>query len=151
MMGRIRQTLGATVVGPALLASILVACATERSVEAFCDTYQEETTRLADKYNQRAALAEGEGGLIGLGVAFGSLVEAQGDMVVLFDRLEQRAPDEIAPDVAAVRDALRAQADAMASGDLVTMFFGGTVTALQAGGSASRVDSYLEQNCAVPQ
>lgn len=133
----------------AAFAVVLASCGSERTVQAFCSSYHEETGRLAEKYDQRAALAESEGGLVGLGVAFGSLVEAQGDLVVLFDRLEANAPEDIAPDVRAVRDALRTQADAAASGDLLQMFVGSVMPALQANGSANRVDAYLQQHCGV--
>lgn len=139
-----RSRCGVSLVALALLAS---SCGSERSVEAFCSTYEEETERLVDKYGERAAQVEGESGLIVLGTAFGSLIEAQGDVVVFFERLERNAPEEIAPDVAAVHEALEKQADATASGDFTKMLFGGAVTALQAAGPATRVDAYLQQNC----
>jgi len=136
-----------------LLAIALVAssCSDGRSVEALCTTFEEETDRLNEKYNERAALVDSQEGLLGLGLALGSLLEAQGDLVVFLDRLERAAPEEIAPDVAAVRDAVRKQADATTNGDPLQMLLEGAVTAFQISGPAGRVDTYLRENCVVGQ
>ncbi len=118
-----------------------------RSTEAFCSTYQTEQQRLMEKYQGRADLIEEQQPLVGLFAGVGSLIEAQGDFVVLLDRLEKVAPEEIAPEVAALRDAAQEQTDALASGDLGRMAFGGLVTLMQVQGSAERVDRYIVGNC----
>ena len=135
-------------VGSLVLLAALTACGgEERSAEAFCSTFASESERLGQKYQQRAGSMAEQDDLAALFVGVGSLLEAQGDMVVLFDRLERNAPPSIAHEVAAVRDALKAQAEALTSGDLVQAGAGGLITALQAQGSAERVDAFILANC----
>ncbi len=100
-----------------------------------------------EKYQGRADLIEEQQPLVGLFAGVGSLIEAQGDFVVLLDRLEKVAPEEIAPEVAALRDAAHEQTDALASGDLGRMAFGGLVTLMQVQGSAERVDQFIGGTC----
>ena len=132
----------ATVVGPA--------CGQGRSVEAFCSTLASETQRLSDKYEARFDAVDAEANPLGsLLVGVGSLAEGLGDAVVLYDRLERVAPEDIQPEVAAVRDGLQQQVDALSNsaanplGALGAGLFGGL--AMQ--GSATRVDAYVAQNC----
>jgi hypothetical protein len=136
-----------------LVAVVIMATAcsggTTRSVAAFCQTFQSEATRFHAKYQAQARASSQTDPLSGLLTATGSLVQAQGDLAVLFDRLEQVAPGEIEPDVAAVRDAFRQQAEALrqAGGDPIGALSAGLVGGLQASGSVDRVQTYLQRHC----
>jgi len=142
----------AVFVAAALLAGAGAACSSkpQRSVQAFCDTFKTEAIRLHDKY-QRAADTFGtqQDPLVGLLGAAGTIFGAQGDMVVLFDRLDQTAPSDIEPDVHAMRDAAKSSADATkkAITDPLGAIGSGLVTALQSSGSSHAVDSYLQSHC----
>lgn len=105
---------------------------------------------LRAKYDDRAAGLDPEGDpLMSLIVALGSLVEAQGDLVVMFDRLEKVAPEEIQPEVAAVRDSMKDQLDSAgdAVGDPLGALGGALVAGLASMGSYSAVERYIESNC----
>lgn len=96
--------------------SLLAGCAQPRSREAFCRTLAEEKQRYRDKYSARGEqIAERarEGDLRSLFVALGTGLEALRDVAVTFDKLEKAAPEEIQPDVEAIRDALQRQRDAL--------------------------------------
>jgi hypothetical protein len=132
-----------------VMAILITACAPQRSVEAFCDSYDTETARLTDKYEQRFEnLDEGEP-LAGLLMATGSLAEGMGDAVVLFDKLESVAPDDIRYEVAAVRDAVQDQVDAMgsAASDPWAALGAGLMSGFSVQGSADAVDRYIRDNC----
>lgn len=128
----------------------MVACSPERSVASFCATFEQESVRLQDKYQQRMEAAGASNDPLGaLLLGMGTLLEAQGDFVVLFNRLEQVAPTEIQPEVAAVRDTFKQQAEQMA--ELGKSPFGALAASLISGmsaqGSYQRVDSYVQQHC----
>lgn len=133
------------------LLSLLVAACGGRSTEAFCSTWESENQRLRDKYEARLEQAGDSDPLVGLIAAVGISVEAAGDVKVMYDRLEAKAPEEIAPDVAAVRDALAAQLEAMrdsASNPLGSLF-GGLITGLAVSGADQRVNQFISDNCDV--
>lgn len=129
---------------------LLPACGAGRSTEAFCDTLEAQVVELRSKYTDRAGMLDSEGDpLAALLVGLGSLVEAQGDLVVMFDRLEGVAPDDIQPEVAAVRESLQRQLDA--AGESVGDPLGGLGSSLVAGvsamGSYAAVQNYISSNC----
>jgi hypothetical protein len=134
-----------------LVCSVLVGgCGESRSTEAFCSTLEDQMVSLRAKYDDRAAGLDPEGDpLMALIVALGSLVEAQGDLVVMFDRLEKVAPEEIQPEVAAVRDSMKDQLDSVgdAVGDPLGALGGALVAGLASMGSYSAVQQYIESNC----
>jgi hypothetical protein len=141
-----RSALLATLTGVLLLSS----CGDERSVSKFCSTAKHQQTRLQAKYQQQAdSLGNTSDPLLGLIGGIGMLTGAQGDLVVYFERLSKVAPSEIQPEVEAVRDSFKAQAEAtreMATnplGSLASGFIGG----LQSSGSIEVVDQYSRQNC----
>jgi hypothetical protein len=76
-------------------------------------------------------------------------LEAQGDLAVMFTRLDEVAVDEIEPDVAAMRDTLKQHAEAVRNagsnplGSLGASFLG----ALQSSGSSQQVDAYVRAHC----
>lgn len=120
-----------------------------RSVESFCATYKKEATTLHDKYDRAASNAKADDSLSSMINGLGTVAQAPGDLVVLFDRLDKVAPDDIQPDVEAVRDSLKKQADAageMASNPLGALF-SGLINGLQNMGSFERVNNYIIENC----
>lgn len=126
----------------------VVSCA-GRSTEAFCDTFQSEERRLQAKYEDRLNTAAEMDPLSSLIVGVGTTVEAIGDIKVVYDRLEAKAPEEIQPDVATVRDALAAQLDALgdAGGNPLGSIFGGLITGLSVMGSEQRVNEFIVEEC----
>ena len=138
----------ARALAPALAALALSGCADGRSVEAFCTTLDSETRRLGEKYQAEADYVEARaGGVEGLFIAAGTALEAQGDIVALFDRLTDVAPSEIQADVEAVHGVLEEQVEAIRSGDFIAMLSSSTLGALQVSGSAERVDEFILTNC----
>ncbi len=139
-----------TAVAVTVLVLAVVSCSPGPSVEAFCDTLAIETSRLEAKYEERFGSLDVEadpfGALFG---TLGSAIEGMGDAVVLFDRLERVAPEEIQPDVAAVRDGLEAQVDALrgSSTDPLALFGASIVGSLSIQGSATAVESYIAAHC----
>lgn len=136
---------------PALL---VVGCSNEpdRSAAAVCATYERESIRLYGKYSAQAAALDPEADpLAGLVGSLGMILETQGDFAVLFDRLAMVAPEEIEPEVLAVRDSFKQQAEAMQGaaaspfGSLVSGLFAG----LQAQGSYRQAEDYLVASCDV--
>ena len=94
------------------LAIVAVAFRPGRSVNAFCATFRTESTRLHDKYQaavDKAGSSDPIGSFIG---ALGSALQSQGDLAVMLQRLDDVAPEDIEPDVAAMHDAFKAQAEA---------------------------------------
>jgi hypothetical protein len=127
----------------------VASCATSgRSTAAFCGTFAEQEALLAQKYEARTSDIESQTDpLLGFGLATSSIFEAQGDAIVLLDRLEAVAPSEIQPDVEFVRDSLRQSASASQSsilGALVQAFAGNARMA----GASQRVDDFIRINCA---
>ena len=85
---------------PSLLAG-LTACSSGRSVEAFCSTWETETTAFANEYQEAgdnvAAASEDDplGALLGGTLA---LTQSVGDVIIVFERLQRVAPADIQPD-----------------------------------------------------
>jgi hypothetical protein len=138
---------------PSLLAG-LTACSSGRSVEAFCSTWQTETTAFANKYQEAsdnmAATSEDDpiGSLLGGTLA---LTQSVGDVIIVFEKLERVAPEDIEPDVTAIRDSLESQRDS--AGDMfdnpLGALAGSLFQGLTTGGSWQRVGEYVETNCTV--
>lgn len=138
---------------PSLLAG-LTACSSGRSVEAFCSTWETETTAFANEYQEAgdnvAAASEDDplGALLGGTLA---LTQSVGDVIIVFERLQRVAPADIQPDVTAIRDSLESQRDS--AGDMLNnplgALAGGLFQGLTTGGSWQRVGEYVEANCAL--
>lgn len=136
----------------AALVAVLPGCAASRSPEQFCKVYWEEKESYLTKYeNANEAIdAAGEkdpllGGLAGLATG----LQAVGDVVIIFEKLDKVAPDDIEPDVAAIRDSLKAQTEA-ASGAVdnpLGAIAGGLVSSLTTAGSWDRVSKYVVAEC----
>lgn len=132
--------------GVVAAAVVLAGCSgEERSVEAYCSTFYGEGSELRDQWTEA-----GGSDLLGQAV---TLLQAPQDLATFFDKLEKVAPDDIQPDVAAVRDSLKDQIDAMTSIDpgspwkaaLQSMLIG-----VSSGGSWQRVDEWTLENCGPP-
>lgn len=122
-----------------------------RSAASFCSRLQKEKAAYLGKYNARSeSLASSGLDDLTKGLAsFGSAFEAMGDVVIIFDKLERVAPDDIQPDVAAIHDSLKKQIDS--AGDSfknpLGALAGGLVSGLTTMGSWRRVEQYIEANC----
>ncbi|MGV1004808.1 MAG: hypothetical protein ACOYEV_08575 [Candidatus Nanopelagicales bacterium] len=138
-----------------LLTTSLMGCSPGRSVESFCSTYSEEKQAYVEKYDKASGAIKSAGeqdplaGLLG-GTAM--VAQSLGDTIIIFDKLDKVAPDDIQPDVAAIRDSLKSQMESvseMASNPLGALV-GGLFQGLASGGSWQRVSDYLVVNCGVP-
>ncbi len=135
-----------------VMAASLSGCASGRSTEAFCSTYWEEKNAYLQRYGTAAEEIRAAGDEDPFAALLGGtamIAQALGDTIVIFDKLERVAPDDIQPDVAAIRDNLKAQmeraSDAVSNplGSLV----GGLVQGLAVGGSWQRVGDYVVTHC----
>jgi len=151
-LGRTGPNVLAVIVVMATLSSGLTSCGAERSPQAFCKVYDEEKAAYIAKYNERndqvQALEESDS-LAAFMVAGGSIFEALGDIVIIFDKLDKVAPDDIEPDVAAIRDALKKQNESAKDSynDPIGSLLGGLVSGLTTSGSWTRVGDYVTENC----
>lgn len=136
----------------ALMVATLGGCSAGRSVESFCSTYWEEKHAFQAKYNKAADDIEAAGDkdpLLGLLGGTAMMAQSIGDTVVLFDKLDKVAPDDIEPDVAAVRDNIKSQLEAVSgvASDPLGALVGSLFMGLTAGGSWQRVSDYVVANC----
>jgi hypothetical protein len=122
----------------------------QRSASSYCTTFEDQAVRLRSKYESRLeSVKEQSDGFMGLIVAMGTVFEAQGDLVVLFDKLADHAPDEIVSETEAVRDSFKAQIDSggKAVSDPLGALTSGLVSGLTSMGSMAAVESYIQDNC----
>lgn len=124
----------------------------DRSPEAFCKTYWEQKKQFVDKYNERAELSDQiseKDEFAGVLVALESGIESMGDAVIIFDHLADHAPDDIGPDVEAIRDALKKNNES--AGDTLDNPLSGLANGLMLGlttmGSWDRVGKYVVEHC----
>lgn len=135
----------------AAIAAVVAACGigSGRSTAAYCDRAEDELDELEQKYRDRAADLEDADGLAGVVLALTTIVEAQGDIVLLFRKLADVAPEEIRVDVEAIAEELDEQADN--AGDAVSdplgTLAGGLLGALQVQGALTRVAEFTDDNC----
>lgn len=111
-----------------------------RSVEVFCQTYQDEKS----KYLKATDVSDSSSGA----QVFGGL-SAVLTIPEMFDRLDRVAPADIEPDVRKIRDSLdkaRERAGASA-GDPLTGLAATFVTGLEIGPSWEAVGRYVDSNC----
>lgn len=137
--------------GASMIAA-LGGCSPGRSVESFCGTYWKEKQAFEDKYSKASddIQAAGEDDpLLGLLGGASMMAQSIGDTVVLFEKLDKVAPEDIEPDVAAVRDNIKSQLDAAsgAASDPLGALVGSLFMGLTAGGSWQRVSDYVVTNC----
>jgi len=148
--GELRDYLTVTAVVIIILTITMYAVVPHRSTQAFCNTFQKQATALNTKYSKQAANIEAQSNpLTGLLEATGSLIQAQGDMITLFNQLDKVAPGSIEPDIAAIRDMYKQQASetSKAVTDPLGTLASSLVSSLQNMGSTQRVDDYIKNNC----
>ena len=121
-----------------------------RSAAAYCSTFKTEAVRIHDKYQARLGNLDPKADPLGsLLVGTGSLIEAQGDLVVLFDKLADHAPNDIVSETRAVRDSLKAQsaANGKTLSDPLGALGDSVMRGLSSMGSTTAVESYIRQHC----
>jgi hypothetical protein len=123
-----------------------------RSVESFCSTYWDQKEAYLDKYatrSQQVAAAGEQDPLLGVIGGLGSSIEAMGDVVIIFEKLDKVAPDDIEPDVAAIRDALKESVNnaGEAVSNPLAALAGGLMSGLATMGSWQRLGDYVVTNC----
>jgi hypothetical protein len=132
-------------IAAAALATGVTACAPERSVEAYCQTYSDGMARIEQQHPELFA-GEVQDPFSGLASAAG----AWGDYVALTDDLEDVAPEDISSDVERVHDTLQKQVDELEDvasnpfGFLIGQFTG----ALLNSGAFERMATYTSIHCA---
>ena len=147
-----RMRAGGLLVAAALATGTLTSCGEERSVESFCAEYYEQKSQYLQKYDSLAEEVEAAGEedpLLGAFGALGGAASAMGDAVIIFDHLDKVAPDDIQPDVAAIRDSLQKQIDSAGDSvnDPLSGLLGGLMSGLTTSGSWQRVGDYVVTNC----
>lgn len=123
-----------------------------RSAQSFCKVYWQQKHAYLAKYDQRSSSLQklsSTDPLAGTFGALGSSLEAVGDVVVIFDKLDKVAPDDIEPDVAAIRDALKKSVDDSggALSDPLGTIAGNLALGLSTLGSWNRVGDYVVDRC----
>ena len=118
----------------------------------FRQTYNQQKTAYLAKYNAIDSQLNADENSDPLAAAFGGLgssLEAMGDVVVIFDRLDQVAPSDIEPDVKAIYNSLVNEENDMsnAASNPLGALAGGLVTGLMTSGSWQRVGDYVTANC----
>lgn len=131
-----------------LTLATLTGCAPKRSVAAFCGVIKDQSLQLHAKYMQADQGAHSNtftGEMQYLGAALGT----EGDMELMFRKLDQVAPDDIEPDVAQVLEAYQKAQDA-AGGSFTNPLgaLGGSLVAgLSSMGAEHDIETYVNQNC----
>lgn len=131
-----------------LLAGALIGCGgPTRSVAAYCSYFYGQGGELRQRWLQ-ANQADHEDPFAELGSVFADLPEAAS----FLHQLSLRAPEEIAPDVQSLSEALSkvsGQAGSAAA-DPLGALVSGLVAGLAASGAEQRVNAYTEQHCGPP-
>lgn len=122
-----------------------------RSAEKLCDTYQQEKDAYVTKYAGRGeAISDaGSDSATAALLTLGMTMETIGDIAVMFEKFASVAPDDIRPDVEAIRDSFGGYIGR--SGDAVKDPLGSLVSGLLASlatqGSWLRFEQYISQHC----
>lgn len=133
------------------LTASLGGCSTGRSPEKFCAVYREEKQaylKRMDKANSSLDSSSSDSAAALFG-GLGEALSALTDLPHMFDRLDKVAPDDIEPDVAAIRDFLQKQIDS--AGDAVQnpggALIGNLMGSFQVSSSWERVGAYVKDTC----
>jgi hypothetical protein len=118
-----------------------------RSVASYCSYFYGEGSQLRNRWIKSSA-ANADNPFAELSSVFADLPEAAN----FLNQLSERAPEEIAPDVKTLAEALkRVSADAgSAASDPLGALAGGLVTGLETHGAEQRVNEYTFRNCGKP-
>jgi hypothetical protein len=124
----------------------LSACGAQtRSVAAYCSYFYGQGGTLRERWLHNSNRA-GQDPIAALAGVFTALPEAAS----FLHQLSLRAPEDIAPDVQTLSDALRRAADVSGSGDPLSSLVGGLVNGFAATGAEQRVNLYTVQHCGGP-
>jgi hypothetical protein len=137
----------ATFVLMTVFTAVLTGCGgSERSPEAYCKAFYETAAPIRETYVEADENVEDDP--IG---SIATVLQAPGDMVVIFSHMSEHAPDEIRSDTEAAQHSLEDQQDSLgdALSDPLGALGSGLVNGLTSAGSFSRVDAYLNQHCPV--
>jgi hypothetical protein len=137
--------------------AVLIACAAAialtgcggatRSVASYCSYFYGEGSQLRNRWI-KAANADAQNPFAELSNVFADLPEAAN----FLNQLSERAPEEIAPDVKTLAEALKhVSADAgSAVSDPLGALASGLVDGLETRGAEQRVNEYTLRNCGKP-
>lgn len=115
----------------------------ERSVAAYCRTWQTEGQKLRDR--QAAAQRAGANGDIFAPIT--AAMAGPGDLAGFFDKLDDVAPDDIEPDIARYRDAWQEVANSYKHGGLPEMLLTQATIAVQTKSVEDRINAWTQANC----
>ncbi len=139
------------------LAAAVIACVTvttltgcggaSRSVASYCSYFYGEGSQLRNRWI-KADNADAQNPFVELSNVFADLPEAAS----FLNQLSERAPEEIAPDVKTLAEALKhVSADAGSAGsDPIGALAGGLLDGLETRGAEQRVNEYTVRNCGNP-
>jgi hypothetical protein len=127
------------------VAGVAVTWGPSRSVDAYCETYREQGKRLHDRLAAENLAARRADNVL---AAMASVASSPREFADFFADLEEVAPDEIAPDVATLRDGWGAIADRLGdSPDPLSMLSTGLVVGLATGPAERRVEQWTSRHC----
>ena len=113
-----------------------------RSVEAYCQTFQDE----GEAFHAYVASGQSSGDII---EQLMNVMGASQQLAIAFGKLDKVAPDDIEPDVAVLQKTFQDMSDRQADnvGDPKAMAIEAIRVAATAGPSWRRVDAYTSKNC----
>jgi hypothetical protein len=128
------------------LCLLVSGCGSDVSPEAYCRSFYEKAAPIREGYVQAGDTVEADP----LG-AFVKLMQAPGDMAVIFDGMVDHAPDDIRSDTEQVRDSFKKLQDSMGDNldNPLKMLGANLMAGLSSAGSFERVDAYLGEHCPV--
>lgn len=128
---------------------LLAACgsAPTRSVAAYCSYFYGEGGQLRQRFIESSGNAK-QDPLGAMAAVFADIPEAAN----FLHQLSLRAPEEIAPDVQSLAEALNhiAEQQGNAASDPLEALAGGLMQGLAASGAEQRVNQYTKQHCGPP-
>jgi hypothetical protein len=130
--------------------TLLPGCGTQRSVAAFCDVYVKQKQTYLAKYNAvQDDISKEQDALTAALKGLSGSMAAMGDAARIFDALDKVAPDDVEPDVAALRDYFQKMVDSAGGSvkDPAGTLLGNLVGGLAVQGSWDRVGKYVQKNC----
>lgn len=132
--------------GSSLLLAACGGSTPERSVAAYCSYFYGEGEKLRERWEQTNGDAENP--IAGMASVFQDIPETANFM----HELSQRAPEDIAPDVQSLADALDhlTEQEGSAFSDPLGALAGGLMEGLAASGSEQHVNEYTVRHCGPP-
>jgi hypothetical protein len=116
-----------------------------RSVASYCSYFYGEGGKLRERW-LRNSQSSTQDPMAALASVFADLPEAAS----FLHQLALRAPEDIAPDVQALSDALQHATEANGGSDPLSALASGLLGGLAATGAEQRVNQYTEQHCGGP-